>query len=270
MACTREKGHAIARFQVLQDSIIEENFCNVLNIREIDSLIEQAPIIRQHVNHLVAITGIHKRKAKGSPSTGPDGLVQASQYRWVLFNPNGTIGIDGEDWCYGEAAAHAAAETERKARPDRSLKVQVWQRQVPAPTLHYLQEGICMYLMQTGGETVLAEDCEYCVAEADGDEGGDLDHLVHQCKWPRDPARIKRVLLEVQVVRSTLGDMVARATRAMGDRLNTCIPATHDEVVASATAKLLAGECAPAEIEQLLDNMDYLEQVDEEPDFFGF
>ena len=258
-----EQGHPIAKFQTVKGSTVEEKYVVVMCTADIAALISRAAEIRGYMGQLSQMVG---GKSPGDTSVG--GATQAMQHRWILYE-HGRVIEECPHWCFGEAAVHAAGAQAKAARSgsDRNVIVQVWMRRVDAPTTGQMHEQACMYMLMAGGRTLLVEDCDRCAAEADDDDGREA--FDHSCGWPTDIGAIERVLAEVSIPSDLLSDMVARAIAALGHRLNPSIPQPHEAVVASAKASLMRGELITPEVETLLDNLEYIEGVNEEPDYFN-
>ena len=254
--CCKHQSHPIIKVQTLQCGIVCDPMTVVMSLPELVQFIDKIFDMQQSVRAVEVANGL----SPGSrPTLTP---INIPMFRWVMYTTSGRIIDSSTHWYYSESPARLAGEEARSSRSSRSFSVQVWRKEVPAPTAGHLQEEACCYMLLAGGRAVLGDQCEAC---QEGEDHGEQ----HNCEWPHDADQIEKVLSEVELPEVMLRDIVDRSTVILGGRLSPSVPVSYDTTLSSSVAKLMSGYPQPREMSSLFESLELVEASNKSPDLFN-
>ena len=230
----------------------------VVSLPELSRFIERTSDIQ------LAVRAVEEANGLTSGSRGSLAPINIPMFRWVMYSASGRIIDSSTHWYFNETPARLSGEEARSSRSSRYFTVQVWRKEVPAPTATHLQESACCFMLLAGGRTVLSDQCGAC---QEVDEIGMEQQ--HSCDWPADSDQIEKVLAEVELPELMLTDIVARSTVILGGRLTASVPLTYDTILSNSVAKLKEGYTQPLEMSSLFESLELVEASNNSPDLFN-
>ena len=125
----------------------------------------------------------------------------------------------------------------------------MWSRNITAPVYATVQEDACFYLLRSGMETVLKENCGGCSGGVEAP--GPMEDYEHTCEWPTSTEGLEKVLTKVALSEEAFNLYVEKTVKVLNGKTTMSAPLSFGDAVTRATLRLLQEDELDGEMETL-------------------